>query len=217
MALFYKKSIGETGKIAIWRMEEREDFFLMDLELSLKEKVRLQNLKGNRRREWVTSRWLLHQMTGGGERIDCLVDEFGKPYLSGHQLELSITHSRELVGVIVDEAQNVGIDLQKIVAKIERIAHKFMRPTETKSLRKATKIEHLHIYWCAKEALYKAYGRKELDYKEHILVKPFSYEERGNTTAVVKKGEFKAEFDVHFEKLGNFMFVYVVEISKHSN
>jgi len=211
--LFLKHKIGETGQFAIWRMEEREDFFLVDLILTLKEKIKLQNLRGNRRREWITGRWLLHQLTGGKKRIDCLVDEFGKPYLSGKKYELSISHSRELVAVIIDEKENVGIDIQKIVPKIERIAHKYMRPVETKSLRKATRVEHLHIYWGAKEALYKAYGRKELDYKAHLHVKSFKYEEKGMTTAIVKKDEFKAFFNVHFEKLGNFMLVYVVETS----
>ncbi len=211
MPLLLKRNVSDTATYAIWKMEEREDFFLSDLRLSREEKVKLQGLKGNRRREWLVGRWLLHQLTGGGHRIACLYDEFGKPYLEGNLFELSISHSRELVAVVVDKDFNCGIDIQKIVSKIERIAHKYMRPVETKSLRKASRIEHLHIYWGAKEALYKAYGRKELDYKQHLHVKPFKYEEKGRTTAIVKKGAFKANFDVFFEKLGNFMFVYVVE------
>ena len=31
-------------------------------------------------------------------------------------------------------------------------------------------LQALHIYWGAKEALYKAYGRKQLNYREHIRI-----------------------------------------------
>lgn len=211
MPLILKRNINEFGVYAIWKMEESERFFLDSLKLTLTEKIKLQKLKGNRRREWLVGRWLLHQLTGGKSRIECLVDEFGKPYLKNRQYEISISHSRELVAVYIDGV-NVGVDIQKIVEKVERIAHKYMRPVETKSLRKATRVEHLHIYWGAKEALYKAYGKKELDYQKHLHVKPFKYEEKGMTTAVVKKGDFRANFNVYFEKLDNFMFVYVVEL-----
>ena len=44
-----------------------------------------------------------------------------------------------------------------------------------KSLQPKTRMEHLSVYWGAKEALYKAYGRKKLEFKQHILVEPFKY------------------------------------------
>ena len=31
-------------------------------------------------------------------------------------------------------------------------------------------MDALHLIWCSKEAVYKAYGQKEVDYKRHIQI-----------------------------------------------
>ena len=66
-----------------------------------------------------------------------------------------------------------------------------MRKVESDSLDEGTRLEHLHYYWGAKEALYKCYGRRRLDFKEHILIEPFEYAENGKTTGTVIKDDFK--------------------------
>ena len=108
----------------------------------------------------------------------------------------------------------VGIDIQHIVSKIERIAHKYMRPEETQSLRPETRLEHLHIYWGAKEALYKAYGRRQLDFKANILVDPFELEfEKGIFYGKVIKDDYQAFFKLHYEMFNNHVLVYGIEKS----
>jgi len=88
-----------------------------------------------------------------------------------------------------------------------------MRLDELESLIEKTRIEHLHVYWGAKEALYKAYGRKKIDFKEHLHVKPFQYNLRsGRTTAKIEKGDLKMNFKVYYKKIKSYILVWVTEI-----
>jgi phosphopantetheinyl transferase (holo-ACP synthase) len=92
--------------------------------------------------------------------------------------------------------------------KIQRIAPKFMRNEESESLNSDNSLAHLHIFWGAKEALYKAYGKKKLDFKAHIFVEPFAYLPKGETIGKVKKEDFEANFNIYFEKIENYYLVF---------
>ncbi len=212
MSLFLQKNIPQGGEIGIWHIEEPVSFFFHQLVLTSSELAQIEQIKGEGRRiEWLATRYLLHTMSGRVMRGACLKDEFGKPYLEQSPYHISISHSTGMAAVIAAPFL-VGIDIQKLVSKIERIAHKFMRPEEMESLEDTTRLEHLHVYWGAKEALYKAYGRKSLDFKEHILVSPFVYDLKlGKCKGVVKKDDFCAQFDIHYEKIMDYILVYALE------
>ena len=113
------------------------------------------------------------------------------------------------MAAVIAAPKPVGIDIQQVVEKIERIAHKFMRPEETASLQTATELEHLHVYWGAKEALYKAYGRKLLDFKKHIHITPFDYDVTiGQCEGYVIKDDFKAFYQLKYRKVDDYILVY---------
>ena len=211
MPILFHRYLHPEGELGLWRIEEPEDFFLEQLQLSTKEAAYIQEIKGHRRLEWLAGRLLLHKMSGRDFRGACLKDEFGKPYLEGSLYDISLSHSREMASVLA-APRNVGVDIQKLVPKIERIAHKFMRPAESESLEANTRLEHLHVYWGAKECLYKAYGRKELDFREHIFIEPFVYDlEKGRCTGRVEKGKHVSWYQLYYEKIEDFMLVYALE------
>jgi len=217
MALLLEKELDGSSRIGIWQIEEPEGFFLGQLHLLPVEQAELSQIKGRRRLEWLAGRYLVHFMllkagqAGLEERIPVLKDEFGKPHLEGSAFHLSFSHSHERVAVLLARCSG-GIDIQYFVPKIGAIAHKFMREAEAESLSSATRLEHLHLYWGAKEALYKAYGRKELDFRQHILVEPFQY--AGPTvqsTGAVVKGGFSQQYDLWFERLQDYFLVTCLE------
>jgi len=200
------------GEYAIWTIEESEDFFREQLQLNPTELEQVNRIKGEGRRlEWLASRYLIHLMSGREKRGSLLKDEFGKPHLENSSFHISISHSNKKAAAIAAPF-SVGIDLQKIVGKIERIAHKYMRTVEMESLKETTRLEHLHVYWGAKEALYKAYGRKKLDFRTHILIEPFGYDlEKGRAKGVVQKDDFFQSFDLYYELLEDFVLVYALK------
>jgi 4'-phosphopantetheinyl transferase len=212
MPLILYEAIQPEGELGVWRIEETEDWFRERLELAAAEEAQLSAIKGRRRTEWLAARQLVHDMSGREERGVFIKDEFGKPRLEGTSWHISISHSHNLAAAIA-APRSVGIDVQFLVTKIERLAHKFMRPEEMASLHPDKRLEHLHVYWGAKEALYKTYGRRELDFCTNILVDPFSFDlRRGSARARIVKEDFQADFQLRYRQLGDYILVYAVEI-----
>ena len=202
MPLWEERHLSDGSQLGIWKIEEPEQFFFDRLSLAQVEQAELAPLRGRRRIEWLASRYLIHDLLSDEpewDRIPLQKDEFGKPHHYGSPLELSFSHTHEWVAVIISE-RPVGIDIQVFVEKIGRLKSKFLRPSELDSLRPESDLEHLHFYWAAKEALYKAYGRRELDWKEHILVEPFDFEPDTKSTGQICKGDLCQNYELIFEK-----------------
>ena len=212
MPIYLHQRIDPEGEIGLWKIEEPEIWFLEQLNLTKVEEEQIAAIKGRRRLEWLAGRLLLHQMSGRELRGECLKDEHGKPYLIKSKFEISISHSNGIAAIIA-APKPCGIDIQKLVSKIERITHKFMRREEMESLRFNTRLKHLHVYWGAKEALYKAYGRRQLDFKEHIWIEPFRYDiEKGTCKGIVRKKDFYAEYEIQYAEIEDFILVYGVAV-----
>jgi len=202
MPLWEDRNLPDGSHLGIWKIEEPEEFFFERLDLVEMEEEELAPLRGRRRLEWLASRYLIHVLLSDEpdfERTPLQKDEFGKPHLYGSHLHLSFSHTHEWAAVIISE-RSVGIDIQAYVGKIGRLKHKFMRPIELESLQHDTEIKHLHFYWGAKESLYKAYGRRELDWLEHILVEPFDYQPITTSSGQVCKGEICQNYELSFER-----------------
>lgn len=208
MPLIEKRTIAQGLDIGLWDITESDDFFFQRLFLANEMQFHLNKMHPKRRSEWLAGRWLLKEVAG--KNAICQKDKFGKPYLKNSTRYISISHSHGLAAVSVGE-RSLGIDIQKITPKIRRIAHKFMRPTEADSLENESYLDHLTVYWSAKEALYKAYGKKELDFRKNILVTPFTYQFRGELTGAVSKNDFYATYDLNYEKIGGHMLVLAME------
>ena len=209
--LVFHKYLTPIGELGLWKIEEPVSFFLDQLDLVEEEQLQIADLKEKRLKEWASGRYLLHIMSGRKFRGACLKDEFGKPYLVNSLYQISISHSGEYVAVIAAPI-SVGIDVQQIVGKIEMIASKYMREEELASLEKNTRLEHLHVYWGLKESLYKAYGRKSLRFKEHIISDPFEYDlPNGTCKATINKEDYQKTFQVHYERIEDYILVYALE------
>lgn len=210
MPLVHQRVIAKDTELGIWKIQEDESFFLQKMILSREDKLRIADMHEVRRIEWLTGRWLVKKLAG--RQSVCKTQHTGKPYLENSKFQISISHSKGLVSVVV-APKNVGIDIQKITPKVSRVAKKFMRTIEAASLQPESYLEHLHVYWGAKEALYKAYGMKGLDFKKHIHVNPFSYQSQGqgNCKGLVAKNEYYSDFDLHYEKYQEHILVFALE------
>ena len=214
MSLLHHRHLLPEGELGIWNLEEEESFFLQRLDLFPEERVQIDQMKGRRRLEWLAGRYLLHYMSGREIRGACLKDEYGKPHLENSLYQISISHSHERVAVAA-APMGIGVDIQFLVEKIERIAFKFMREEEMDSLLPATRLLHLHVYWGAKEALYKAYGRREIDFRLNLHITPFQFSpEGGNTLGWIRKEAFIQQFEVYYEWMDEYVLVWALSHNK---
>ncbi len=208
MSLIYKRRLSPQHLLGMWKIDEDESILLDNLELSEEEQADLKPIKGRRRLEWLGARNLLDQIIDREKRKPIFKDQYGKPHIRGEQRKISISHCYPLVAASIDERDH-GIDLQRQVAKITRIRHKYCSETEL-SYNQGS-IDSLHVIWGAKEAMYKAWGRREIDYRKHLLVEDFRYDgEAGRFQARLLKDEHDWKFDIHYRSFQDYYLVYAV-------
>ncbi|SKB76443.1 4'-phosphopantetheinyl transferase family protein [Daejeonella lutea] len=211
MALVYHKELDLSTSFAIWKIEESADELLAQLQLKEHEFSYLETLiSGKRNLHWLSTRVLLRTMMNTDEYIDCQVDSSGKPYLTNFPHHISLSHSYDYAAVMISKHKAVGIDIELIKDKIERIAHKFMNREEL-SFIDQDRIEHLYVCWCAKEAIYKLHGKKNISFLDHIRISPFSYEGAGSFQTSLETEKQINTYTVHYDKFEGYMIGYVAD------
>lgn len=166
-----------------------------------------------RLKEWLAVRALLGTLLATRDfEID--YDPKGKPFFKKRTLQVSITHSRAQAAVILHPTKTVGIDIEPLRAKIDKVKHKFLSNQELAALPQGD-IKGYITYWCAKEALYKWYGKRGLEFKEHLILKKNTVDgaplkAEGTLDAVVQKGDFLKKLDVDYQSIAGEVMTYVV-------
>jgi len=209
MALAYHRELDRFTSFAIWKIEENADELLAQLQLKQHEISYLDTLiNGKRNLHWLSTRVLLRRMMNTDDYIDCRVDSSGKPYLTNFPHYISLSHSFDYAAVMISKDKAVGIDIELIKDKIERIAHKFMNKDEL-SFITVDRIEHLYACWCAKEAIYKLHGKKNISFLDHIRIKQFNYPGSGLLEASLDTGTQINNYTLRYEKFDGYMIGFV--------
>ncbi len=189
--------------LVLWKIEETEDELIKMLPPTSDVTEEIEGMKFQKRRlETIASRVAVQQAVFefGEAYHGVRKDEFGKPHLIDSNLHISISHCYPVVAGLVHQAYPVGVDLERRTDKIRRIQQKFL--SEQELLDANGDIDKLTLLWCIKEALYKAFGRKQLIFKEHLEITPFELLENGTCTGLVKNGSHLQQYDLeyfHFE------------------
>ncbi|ATP58571.1 4'-phosphopantetheinyl transferase [Pedobacter ginsengisoli] len=212
MPVVFNKNIDEDTILAVWKIEETEEQLISGLQLKQHELDVIASLNnGKRRLHWLSTRVLLRTMLNTSEYIDCRMDEHGKPYLPNLGYHISLSHSYDYASVIVGKKKKVGVDIELIKHKIKSIKNKFLSDSELAQKQIGDNTNGLYVCWCAKEAIYKWHGRKGLEFKRDIHIKPFKLKDEGGLNALVDLPEGTQELTVYYFKTNDgYMLGYVV-------
>ena len=209
MGLVYSKHLDEKTSFSLWEINESAEELLSQLQLKDHETAYLETLnEGKRNLHWLSTRVLLRKMLKDPAYIDCEIDEHGKPYLTNFPHHISLSHSFDYAAVMISEDKEVGIDIELVKTKIERIANKFLKDSELDFIGNDAKVEQLYACWCAKEAVYKLQGKRNVSFKNHIHSHPFEFENEGMFNATLEINGIKRFFDIHYEMFGEYMIGY---------
>ena len=161
-----------------------------------------------RRREWLASRtlsyWLLRQCTPAIYLLQN--DESGKPTLTNSSYQISISHSPREVAVLLSGQYGVGIDIEIVRPKIQRVRDRFLTATEKAYI--GHDLTQLTIAWSAKETLYKLFSQKNIIFAEHLFLAPFALAAAGALAAKIKTTLFEQKYTVYFECRGDTVLTY---------
>ncbi|MEM1358127.1 MAG: 4'-phosphopantetheinyl transferase superfamily protein [Bacteroidota bacterium] len=212
MSVIFHEPLRPPGEWGLWHITESENWLRGQVDLSTEENVGLDLIQGEgRRREFLAARLLLHHMSGRDTRGELYKDDAGKPHLKNSIFHISISHTVNYSAAIAHPAP-CGIDVQRIVPRIRRLAPKFVGAGEKSQIKAAHELIQLHLIWSAKEAMYKAFGRRQIDFKEHLFVDFEDYDPGKTTaTALLKKGAAEMLFDLDFRIFDTFVLVSCVE------
>lgn len=145
-------------------------------------------------------------------------DEYGKPFVNhsigNRNIHLSWSHSGKYAAVLVSSHESAGIDIEKIDSRILRIKDKFCNKTDLSSHKPLNAIETLLVIWGAKESMYKFYGKKEVDFKLHMTVRPFIIQESGSILGEMHLPNYQRKFKLNYEIKHDRILVYILEVLK---
>lgn len=165
-----------------------------------------QNLTAKRDIETHGKNYLINKLLD--KNVEIKYDDKGKPYLEDDNRHVSISHSHNKLAIIINEYESTGIDIELIRDKVLKIKHKFLSDSELNDAN--NDVNKLLIYWAAKETLYKIYGLKEVDFIEHLFVKPFTKHNLGTIIGTIALANVHETFYLNYQLLDDYVLVYAL-------
>lgn len=163
----------------LWKIEEDEESLRAKLPLTESE---LDDLSGithpAQRVEWVACRAAMRLLaeSKGLVYAGLYKDEYGKPHLIGDAAgptgHISLSHTTGWAAVVWHATRPVGIDIEPLREQFVRVVPRVLSEAETAHA--GHDLMRLAVYWCAKESLYKLYGKRQLTFREHLIIEPFA-------------------------------------------
>ena len=203
MPVYQTKKISDSILLGVWKITETEESLLSEFLKTVSDTPTIYQTKNKQRlKQWLATRLLLIVFFN---KTKIIYDDLGKPSLD-NGWKISISHSNEFVTIILNKEEDCGIDIEKISDKVGRIKHKFLNPLDLENVITA---EHLTIYWGAKEALYKLYGKKEVLFIEHLFIEDFS---KGSQTfkGKIKMPDYKKVIPMEYKIIEDYILTYTL-------
>lgn len=166
-----------TSDCVAWlqAITEDEPTLRAGLPLTMSEQEELAGISHPAQRvEWLACRVAIQQLTElqGMPYRGLQKDEFGKPYLIDSPWHISLSHTGGWAAAVLHRSRPVGIDIEPIREQFRRVVPRVL--SESEIAHAAGNPNRLAVYWCAKEALYKLYGKRQLTFREHLHIEPFA-------------------------------------------
>ena len=178
---------------------------MLDRKIQQYERIPLNLTNPMKRLEFLAGRVLLQELLKGWdlEFTGLTKDDQGKPHFKNIHCHLSLSHSYPYVAAIIDRKKSVGIDLEQPKDKLLRIAPRVLSQEELKNA--GSDIVKHCVYWCAKEALIKIYGKRHLTLAQHLLISPFSLQKEGNLTGRIIANNTVVSVPLYYRVYDNFV------------
>lgn len=203
MPIYQKNNFSESIKVGVWKITETEEELINQLLKKGFDQRTIYQTKNNQRlKQWLATRLLLSMFF---DHANIIYNDLRKPFLDNHW-NISISHSNEFVAIILNKQNDCGIDIEKISEKVGRIKHKFLNQLD---LENVISPKHLTIYWGAKEALYKYYGKKEVLFIENLFIEKFS-ENRCQFYGKIDMAGFKITIPMKYEIIDDYILTYTL-------
>ena len=189
-----------SNDLLLWKLSETETQLSNLVNISLSSKSKLDLIKSSsQRRQFLGVQNLLNLHKIKNDMLS--YDDNGKPHLLNNKF-ISISHSFDYCGVIVSNVK-VGLDIEKFRSKILNISKKFVSESDL-SLIKLNSIENVTKVWSIKEAVFKAFGHNEIDFKKNIIIKSVN-KEFNKANVLIFKNEISENYSIEIYNFSEYI------------
>lgn len=205
MPEIFNVHINSFVSLSVWDIIETEEFFYSYLPLSDSEKSQISQMKLSKRRfERLGCRAALFQLLDE-PILEITYSPLGAPLMKDKYL--SFAHSSHFATAAISSQKRIGVDLEKISSKIDKLYPKFLSEEEIFRFNISDR-DTLYQLWCAKEAAYKLYQKKNLDFIKQIKIENFD-KNRGEGGIVLEEKNILIDF--YSWKVKDVMLVLAIE------
>lgn len=171
-------SLNNDDIIGIWKNNESLDALVEQIQPNKELVQQLDSIElEKRKKEFCITNLLLKELLGSFSPIE--KTETGKPVLPNSRFNLSISHADLYSAIYLSEGKECGVDVEVVNFRINRIAPKFVSDYEELYVPKHKSNAYYTIIWCVKEAIYKWYAKRGLDFKENMIIHPITIAQSG--------------------------------------
>ena len=202
MPLLFTQTFGDAV-LGVWSKQETAEQLLPMICLHDADKAVYEQIGNDRRRtEWLTTRIVLRELLN--RDVTIAHDSNSKPYIAENKSFISISHSKNMVAVMVAE-QNLGIDIEQITARTTKVRHKFLTDNELGWCK--TDTEHT-LVWTVKEAAYKLIG-SGLEHTEVEIEENPNFMQVADYNVVIRKNA-PVRKNCHSQLVGDNILSYII-------
>ncbi|MEP7109849.1 MAG: 4'-phosphopantetheinyl transferase superfamily protein [Ferruginibacter sp.] len=199
MPLVYQHNINPSTKLGVWHIAEPEAFFLDEVPLQR------EITHPNKRLQHLAGRYLLKELYPDFPYELIRIAGTRKPFLENEACHFSISHCGSYAAVIVSTDHRVGVDVELISDKVDKVKHKFLSGAEQQLLKEIPRFPYpifneklLTAAWSIKESLFKWQGSNEVDFKKHLQLVSISLDDNEGTAFCNIIMDVKIDLQVHF-------------------
>ncbi len=211
MPLVYQQNINASTKLGVWHITEPEGFFLARVPLQR------EITHPNKRLQHLAGRYLLTELYPDFPYELIRIADTRKPFLENEAYHFSISHCGKYAAVIVSTNHRVGVDVELISGKADKVKHKFLSEAEQRLLQRHSILpcsilneKLLTTAWSIKESLFKWKGNSEVDFIKHLmLVNMIVNGNDGIANCTILKGG-KIDLQVRFLFFNNYCVSWVL-------
>lgn len=197
MPMVYQQNINPYSRLGVWQIME-EEFFFKDVPLQRS------ITHPHKRLQYLAGRFLLKELYPGFPYELIKIADTRKPFLENEAYHFSISHCGDYAAVMVSSKNRVGVDVERISVKVDKVKHKFLSIQEQQLINTMQEQHQQQPYtfltmaWSIKEALYKWYGAGELDFINDMHIKEMNFEESNGKAicTVTKENTVQLEADL---------------------
>ena len=205
--LYYKGYITESTLIGIWKVEESKDELLSYL-LHKEWLDNINTIKSQSRiLEILSARVLIKELTGEEKHVYYTLS--GKPFLTDKSFHISVSHTRDYVSIALNKDEEIGLDIEYISEKIQRVKSRIVSDAEFIDPHK--ELTHLLLHWSAKEAMFKFLDADGVDFRKHLYVENFFPHDEGSFLASESRTENNLHFKAYYKVEKEFILVCIEE------